>query len=105
MKEKYLKWNNSSLLDWTIRILFTLDILPLGLHTFDHYEPGIIVFILIIGVWLYFIKWRILALLALLFLLYFNIMGYVSSSNNYNSNNREVYIDSLSTKSYSVSSK
>jgi hypothetical protein len=99
--DKYIKFNNSVFLDWTIRILFTLSIIPLALHTYDHYQPLIIVVMSLLSIWLYFIKWRLVALIPLLYLMIFHTMDIVSWE-NHNADKTEIYIDSVAVKPFVI---
>jgi hypothetical protein len=69
------KNKSSQYIEWGLRILFTINIIQSGLN----YDDGInyplnVLFLILIGLWLYFFNFKILAYVPLFLALYINYL-------------------------------
>ena len=71
---KILFYKNK-IIEWTCRILFTINLLLSGLNYDDHINyPFNALAFTVIGLWLYFFNLRILSIIPLLIALFLNYM-------------------------------
>lgn len=78
LTDRYKRLNSSRIIDWTIRLLFTINLFPVGIYIYPHYEPIIIVVLSIISVWFYFFNWKLASLIPQLYLTFFNVLFYIN---------------------------
>lgn len=71
--KKILLFTNGYI-EWTCRLLFTINIVIQNLYDQDHSYPVVEYFYLLIALWLYFFKLKPVSILFLLFTLYLNYM-------------------------------
>jgi hypothetical protein len=65
----------ANLIEWACRILFTINILLPGINYDDgHYYPLDVLVLVIVSLWLYFFRLKLLALVPLLFALLVSYM-------------------------------
>ncbi len=74
MLRKYLTRDNKYL-EWFLRILFTLNFVVPGINYEDeHYYPGNVLLMVIIGLWLYFFRLKVVSVVPLLYALFINYL-------------------------------
>lgn len=68
---KYLFFSNR-FIEWTNRILLSINIMSVGFTCPDHYYPLVVLSFTTIALWLYFFKIKTLSIPILLLALYIN---------------------------------
>lgn len=69
---KFLFYDNQAL-GWVIRILFSFNIVAVGVNSADHFYPLDVMLMILIAFWLYSFRLKIVSLLPLLLALFINI--------------------------------
>lgn len=75
--ESYNYWNNNVFIEWIFRLLITFDFVVAVMHTQMISYPDNVYLMILIALWLYFFKLKLVGLIPLGFGLYFHYLIYI----------------------------
>ena len=74
--KSYLTANKSKFVDWTSKILISINLLLTLGPIPDHYYPDINIAISLVGLWFYFLRIKLLSVVLLVFGLFLHFVHY-----------------------------